>query len=377
LRRRPRRSPQNKTPSVRAIFRSIRPRPRGTFLRNKPPESTASRDPNLLEPRPIYPNANNWLVGGSLVLRNQSGNGITHGTYISSGRFTADYIRASVIDGDERGGARIQFVAETDGPTATRFNKLRASELYGFYKFLFPGVSATVRAGQFVIPFGLMASYDTSLQPIQPLYEKSLGLRVDTGVMLEGTYGPYRYAAAVTTGSGPNRADVDRNKVTTFRLERHFQTQAESGRLQVGGSILSGRGPVTDFATTLAPSGVSTAREFIDKTRFAADGNYKLAKLSARGELIFGADDQDPVWGYFGESSYPVIRRITATAMLKHWTFGQKPQAFTVIGVGLNIKLGSELILRTLYEYERDVRSRGGAAPSIDQRLSLQTRFDF
>lgn len=354
------------------------PPPRGIFLPTKPPESAASRDPDLLGPRPIYPNKHTFLFGGALDWRYRNGSEDTKGSYIASGRFTLDYIQSNPKEGDERGGVRLQVLREPDSPRGTALSRLRASEAYVFYKFLLPGVNATVRAGQFVLPFGLAAVYDTPLQPIQPLYEKSLGLRVDSGVMLEGTYGPYRYFTSVTTGAGPNRSDFDGNKLVTFRLESRYRTQAETGRLQVAASVLTGRTPVTEFSTELPPSGTSRARQFIDKTRMGADVTYALEKLRARGEFVFGADDQNPVWGYFGEASYPMVRRVTGVAFTKSWKFGEKPQSATELGLGINYDFGLGLTLRALYEYERDVPSKSaGGRPTVEKRFTLQTRLNF
>ncbi|WP_309685974.1 hypothetical protein [Armatimonas sp.] len=367
--------PPPERPNFFAIYPPV---PRGTFQPGRPPASTASRDPDLIGPKPFYRSPETWLFGGALDWRFRNGSKDTRGGYIASGRYTLDYIRANPKDGDERGGVRLQVVSESEGPRGTALNRVRASEAYIFYRFLLPGVDATVRAGQFVIPFGLAAVYDTPLQPIQSLYEKSLGLRIDTGAMLEGSYGSYRYYVAATTGSGPNRSDFDGNKVVVMRLESMFRTQAESGRLQLGGSILTGRGPLTTFDTQLPASGTSSARQFIDKTRMAADVIYKLEKLQARGEIVFGADGQNPVWGYFGEGNLAIARHITAVGLIRSWKFGDKPQSATALGAGANYQFNRGITLRALYEYERDVPSKAaGGKATIEQRFTLQTRLNF
>ena len=370
---------QTQPPTERPSFFAVYPPPpRGTFQPTRPPNSTASRDPDLIGPKPFYRTSETWLFGGALDWRYRNGSSNTRGGYIASGRYTLDYIKANPKDGDERGGMRLQLVSESEGPRGTALNRLRASEVYAFYRFLLPGVDATVRAGQFVLPFGLAAVYDTPLQPIQTLYEKSLGLRVDTGAMLEGSYGPYRYYIAATTGAGPNRSDFDGNKVIVARLESLFRTQAENGRLQLGGSIMTGRGPVTTFDTQLPASGTSVARDFVDKTRMAADAVYQLDKLLARGEVVFGADDQNPVWGYFGEGNLAVSRHVTVVGVMRSWKFGDKPQSATALGLGANYKFAKDVMIRALYEYERDVPSlAAGGRPTVEKRFTLQTRVNF
>lgn len=342
------------------------------------PPSTASRRPDLFAPIPYYEKRDNFFFAGAADVRYRnrtiSQQNETIGSYIAATRFTADYIRGNPFTGDERGGARVQFVLEDDS-RGTSLNRLRASELYVFYRFLFPGVSANVRVGQFVLPFGLLAVYDTPLQPIQPLYEKSLGLRVDTGVMLEGDYGLYHYATALTTGAGPNRRDRDNNLVITFRLDRSFTTRF--GKVQIGGSLLTGNGPMTNFDTELSPSGFASASATVKKTRFAADGQYFFRGITARGEVVFGADDQQSVWGYFVEGDVPIRGRLSAVAFSRLWTFPTKPEKTNTLGAGFNFAIANGIVLRSLFEYERNVPDNAGTSPVVIRRLTLQTRLNF
>jgi hypothetical protein len=335
--------------------------------------STATRHTDHLAPNLIYRRRNNYYFQGATDLRYRSAFGSeTNGTYIAATRFTVDYVRANATSGEEQGGARVQLLYETDN-RGTATDRLRASELYAYYRFLFPGVTANVRVGQFVLPFGLIAVYDTPLQPIQTLYEKSLGLRVDTGIMLEGEYGPYHYAGAITTGSGPNRRDINEGRLYTFRLERSVDTKI--GRVQIGGSLLTGKGPVTTFETELPASGTSGARDFVDMTRFAGDGQYFLGPWTARGEIVFGANEENPVWGYFAEGDYRVLPSLELVAYTKRWNFPDKPQQANSLGFGANFTVAKGLILRALYEYERDVPI--GSDPFATRRFTIQTRLNF
>ncbi|GAB4466291.1 MAG: hypothetical protein OHK0029_37520 [Armatimonadaceae bacterium] len=352
----------------------------------KIPPSTASRRPDLFAPLPFYERRNNYFFAGAADLRyrtlTSSGEDETIGSYVSAARFTGEYIRANPSTGDERGGVRLQFLLESDN-RGTRLNRLRMSEAYVFYRFLFPGVSATIRAGQFVLPFGLIAVYDTPLQPIQPLYERALGLRVDTGLMLEGDYGPYHYAASITRGVGPNKQDEDSMGVLAFRLSRVLPAQLGNfrfGQLQLSGSLLSGRLPVTGFSTELPPSGftgASVAAEYVKKTRFAADAIYEYGPFLGRGEIVFGSDDQEPVWGYFAEGNYQVVSRLTAVAFARRWNFPVRPERAQAYGVGLNYTFGKELVLRSLFEYEEQIPADGSLDRTVIRRFTLQTRLNF
>lgn len=351
------------------------------------PPSTANRRPDLFEPLPFYERKDNFFFDGAADIRyrtvSASGEKETVGTYVSAVRFTGDFIRANPSTGDERGGARLQLLLESDN-RGTRLNRVRTSEAYVFYRFNFPGVSANFRVGQFVLPFGLLAVYDTPMQPIQPLYEKSLGLRVDTGTMLEGDYDVYHYAIALTRGVGPNKNDEDRTGVITFRLSRNVRLPAFKGRplgrVQVGGSLLSGRLPVTGFSTELPPSGFSGSRgaqQYIKKTRFAGDAIYEVGRFTGRGEIVFGADDQEPVWGYFAEGNYQVATRLSLVGFGRRWNFPQKPERAVTFGGGVNYNLGNDLMIRSLFEYEEQIPEDASLRRSIIRRFTVQTRLNF
>jgi hypothetical protein len=102
------------------------------------PPSTASRRPDLFRALPYYTRRDNYFYAGAVDLRYRtlttSRTQQTIGTYIAASRFTFDYIRANPATGDERGGARAQLLLEAD-KQGTRLNRIRLSELYGFYRF--------------------------------------------------------------------------------------------------------------------------------------------------------------------------------------------------------------------------------------------------
>lgn len=356
---------------------SALPQPTPGVAPGQPP-STGFRRPDPFQPLPYYTRKNNWFYGGALDFRYRtlttSGDKETVGSYVAAARLTADFVRANPLTGDERGGARIQLVLEDDA-RKTALNRLRASEVYAYYQFLFPGVSATVRVGQFVLPFGLLAVYDTPLQPVQPLYEKSLGLRVDTGVALEGNYGLYHYGASATSGAGPNRKNPDNNILVAFRLGRGFQTR--NGNVQIGGSLLNGYAPRTEFKTELPPSGYASSNGYVKKSRFAADGTWTYRAFVGRGEIMFGSDDEQPVWGYYAEGNWRVRGPLNLVGFARRWNFPDKPESAGTLAGGADIIFARNLSLRLLYEYERDVPLPAGAGPQITRRLTLQGRMDF
>ncbi len=363
-------SPPTERPKYFALYP---PPPTSTFTPNRPPVSTATRRPDLFAPLPVYPSGRTVLVEGMLDLRSRPKGWNDRGLYVPAARLTSELIYADPTSGSEQGGVRIQFLAEPRSFTSNTPDTARLSEAYAFYKLLLPGALATVRAGQFVLPFGLAAVYDTSLQPFPVLAEKSVGLRIDNGVMVEGDYGPFHYAGSLTSGGGPNR--IERGGILAARLERHFLTQ--SGRIQIGGSMLTGRLPETTPSTLLPPSGTSpSGMPTVRKTRFSAEVQYGVANVTARGELVFGADDHRPVFGYFGDGRLAVSPTAQAVVVVKRWDYAQRPESTHVGGIGFDLAVGRGLVVRTLVERETN-NGPGGGARIIDRRLTVQTQIRF
>jgi hypothetical protein len=139
--------------------------------------------------------------------------------------------------------------------------------------------------------------------------------------------------------------------------------------------MLAGQGPVTSFETELPASGTSGARNFVRMTRFAGDGQYFLGPWTARGEIVFGANEESPVWGYFVEGDYRVLPSVELVTYIKRWDFPVKPQQISSLGFGANFTVARGLILRALYEFERDVPI--GNDPFVTRRFTIQTRLNF
>ncbi|MBC8140655.1 MAG: hypothetical protein H7Y38_04360 [Armatimonadetes bacterium] len=322
-----------------------------------------------------------FRLEGDLRYRSVTGQGERSGTYVSAGRLTGDWVRANPNNRDERGGVRVQLLLETD-TRGTGIESVRLSEAYGYYTFLSGGVSARARVGQFVIPFGLLAVYSTPLQPVQSLYEKALGLRVDTGVMLEGRYGDFRYAGSVTAGTGPNQFEIDRSTLLAFRLSRSV-VLPKIGLTEIGGSLLSGDLPETNFDTLLPPSGTTDLRTGVKSTRFAADAQLFRDPWTVRGELVFGGSEQEPVYGYFVEGDYRFTKSVSAVAYSRRWDFPGKPSRATSIGFGAQYTppIGrneqSYLTIRALFEFERNVPMTGQGGAQVYRRLTLQTYLSY
>jgi hypothetical protein len=151
--------------------------------------------------------------------------------------------------------------------------------------------------------------------------------------MLEGRYGDFRYAGSITAGTGPNRIEFDDNAVFAFRLARSV-TLPKIGPAEIGGSLLSGKLPRTNSNTLLYPSGTVETQSVIKTTRFAVDGQLFRDPWTFRGEIVFGGNDNEPVYGYFAEANYRIQRDLSAVVYSRRWDFENDPSRATSIGVG-------------------------------------------
>lgn len=137
--------------------------------------------------------------------------------------------------------------------------------------------------------------------------------------------------------------------------------------------MLSGRLPETAPGYFLPASGTAPNAPRVDKTRFSADVQYGLGTLVARGEIVFGADADRPVFGYFGEARWSIAPRVQGVAAVKRWDYRVRPESFHVAAIGVDFVASPGLIVRALFERERSDGPVAGD-PVFDHRITVQTR---
>ena len=105
------------------------------------------------------------------------------------------------------GKVLVQIIGETS-PNAHGGRDAQIGEAYIQYRLplgLDSGDAASLKVGQFQVPFGLLATYDPHLRLMQPLYSQALGIRLDSGATVSGSfYGQLTYDFTITGGGGPN-----------------------------------------------------------------------------------------------------------------------------------------------------------------------------
>lgn len=346
------------------------------------PPATDQPPPEVPLPDPI-PLGHGTLISGALDVRTRtSDTGRRGGFWVNTAELDLQH-RIS-RKGVARGNVFISLLAE-DPPDIKHGGDLQIGEAYVIYKLPIEqdfNSTAYLKVGQFQVPFGLLAVYDPHLLILQPLYAQSLGLRTDFGVALSGRlYGYLNYDFALTTGTGPNHLDVNPNRVATFRLGRTFTTR--NGVVNVGGSLLQGRLPITDltadnpFAIELPPSGRVRADRggFISKSRIGGDASYGFHRAIARGEFVVGADADKRVLGYYAEGDYRFTGRTSAAVSRSLFVYPTGNSSASRESLGLTYASSTNLTFRGLYQYLRDVpRDQGG---QVRHRLTFQVLLRF
>jgi hypothetical protein len=163
----------------------------------------------------------------------------------------------------------------------------------------------------------------------------------------------------MTAGTGSDQFTIVPDKVVSFRLGRLFAT--DYGTVNVGGSMLAGKLPVTevdpetDFANVVPASGKAYAPfGFVNKSRIAGDGQWTFRRVTMRGEAIAGADNSTRTLGFFSEGEYRLCNGLTAVIERKYWDYGTSGSSVGDTAVGLNVAYGNDLVIRGLYELQRN-----------------------
>jgi len=165
----------------------------------------------------------------------------------------------------------------------------------------------TIKVGQAVIPFGLLADYDIHGQIIQTPFARTLGLRLDPGLGVLGVLGHTDYRLWLSNGNGPDMMDNDRGKVVTARLAPRFLLGDADVTLGLSG--LAGSLPY--WSLDSLPKMVEGPRLYVSKYRLGLDNSIDWGPLIIRLEGTAGKDStlsQPFVFGYYGEARYALVR---------------------------------------------------------------------
>ncbi|MFO7675050.1 MAG: hypothetical protein R6X12_01850 [bacterium] len=236
----------------------------------------------------------------------------------------------------------------------------------------------SVRVGQAVIPFGLMADYDVHNQIIQTSFARTVGLRLDAGIGILGTLGPTGYWLQVSNGSGPFAMDGDRDKVITTRIAPTFL--AGDAELTVGLSGLVGVLPYwpMDSLPRMADGPTAFARKF----RLGLDNTTDWGPVTLRLEGVAGRDSSlaGPAgFGYYAEARWALGWPVELIAKYDGW-HQQEAGAWRSarsLGLGTTLRLPelTGLDLQVVYDHEfGKIGGHGGHGGNDGQDWSASTQ---
>ena len=225
------------------------------------------------------------------------------------------------------------------------------------------------KVGRFPLPFALNAVYDPHFQVIQPLYQQSLGLRLDEGACLLGSYGPYDFILSASHGTGSSKGEK-----TTYilRVEREIPTNPFL-KGSFGFSLLSGNLPLVN------EEGITS--QTIDKTRIGLDFKAVVGSFQIFGEAHIGGDKDINVGGFFFLAQAPIKKSIDLFFSWRCFNFDlDKDKEVSLGGAGLSWEIDRHNKLS--FVYQRDYYKKKNfytlqllTSCSFEELAKLQRKF--
>lgn len=190
-----------------------------------------------------------------------------------------------------------------------------------------------LKVGRYIVPFGLLAYYDTERLLIQTLDPVSLGMKTDVGAQLLGFYRRWDYAISLSNGVGQRWSDLDNNKLVIARLGSEWDD------LKLGLSYLNGKILASDAHATY-------------KNLFALDVERYISTAIFRFEGTLGTESQRSVRGGFFGFDYALSPNLELNSKYAIW---KRDQTTHFIGVGFSFQFMPGIFFRVAdnYQYSR------------------------
>jgi len=235
-------------------------------------------------------------------------------------------------------------------------DKIRPYQTYLQYKG--PLGRWNIRAGHYILPFGLLSSHDTERLLLTTLEPFSVGIKLDTGLEIFGFQGPLDYAISVSQGVGRRHlTDVDDDKLVVGRLEWDHET------LTLGLSGLIG--------TVLQAEEAELNSGRLYEKRLAVDMTTKtLGPLIVRMEGILGENGGprgQTVGGGLLLADYALSSKLELNFKAGHW---QERGGRNFLGAGLTYQVVKGLFLRMADTYQLGREERNVAAAQVYAEFS-------
>lgn len=191
-----------------------------------------------------------------------------------------------------------------------------------------------VRVGRFIVPFGLLKTYDSERLILRTNEPVTLGIKLDEGIEVLGYTDRYDYSFAFTNGS---RAG---GNVFVARVGTEGEESIK------GFSVLIGRLPEVATSESVERTGEVEAVELVKKVRVAFDETVFFGRDIVRLEIVGGTDNSKVVGGGYFE-----MERATSPEVSFGFNFGyfKGEEGRWRFGAGISRNFGGGRFLRVGY----------------------------
>ena len=208
----------------------------------------------------------------------------------------------------------------------------------------------TIRAGQFLVPFGLESS---EVIPLNPAIERTLAVRrlntfnmfSDVGLQARGNWSRINYAIAIINGAGANQLEQINPKDFAGRVGIQFLNNLEAGF----------SGHIGQYQPDQSPD------DYESRTRLGLDINFTGDPVFMRGEYIYRTDNQPgggkiEMYGGYLLAGYNITNRLEGIARYEFLKpnadlDGNRLQVYTI---GANYYFVGRTRLSVNYEFRDD-----------------------
>lgn len=199
-------------------------------------------------------------------------------------------------------------------------------------------------AGRFIVPFGLLATYDSERQLLTTMEPLSTSIKLAQGAELHGFQGDGTYAFALTSAPG------GRGAVVTSRLAQDWNGS------NVGISMLAGSLPETATKESLERINSNLDdKPVVAKRRLGVDATWQNGPDMVRSELVAGTDDGRFVKGTYLNYERALNAVWTLGADLGHWAGSAARWRY---GLALSRNFDNGVNLRTAYVNAADAAGK-------------------
>ncbi len=275
-------------------------------------------------------------------------------------------LEASVVFSVTDGGSELATFAFQGNLETPMTGRARQMHFRNAYTVINLGIGKPkVKLGQFVLPFGTLAEYDTHNFALQTPYARTLGIRIDRGLELTGSTPELDYWLALMSGDGRGRHDDGYAAMARVAWDRDIGDDF----LRTGVTALVGEQmPVFPTNPMAVPMGMDGMVTHADKWRAAIDLDWLHGIDNIRAEIVLGADDGDVVNGQWVYYNHPFSYERDLSLQADRW----KQADGTSWGAGAQYHQRLDDLSGMRLSYEKRWAERASAMDATSDMWTLQ-----